>query len=537
MKRTCGLHRRVFAALRFLFAECETRNPLLAVFCLSVAAGLSMSCGTETQRNSVIFASSADATTLDPHNTTDSQSDQVIWMLYNALIRYDENMHFVPDLAESWSVAEDDVTWTFKLRRGVRFHDGTPFDAHAVKGNFERVLDPEGGHNRRSLFLPIERVEVVDDFTVNIVTEYPFGAFEPMMAHVSAAIVSPETARKYGKDFGYSAEAVAGTGPYRVVRWRKDLELVLERNDDYWGKLGKLDRIIYRPIPEAASRVIALEAGDVDVITHIPPADLPRLEKDPDVTVTKTLSIGAQQFRFHCKREPFTDPRVRRAVAYAIDRKSIIDNLMPGMVAPSTGPLTPRIRGRADLGEFPYDPEKARELLTEAGYRDGFETKITTTPRYIMGVEIAQAVAAQLAEVGIRVEIEVLEWGSIRRYWGGLLPEDCPLEIFIMGAGASSADADWGLRPIFSTQERNENNYGFYSNAEFDELILKAMREIDTEKRNALYRRAQEIVYLEDPGAVWMYDNYHVVGSRATVHDLTTSPLGLVTFERAYLKP
>jgi peptide/nickel transport system substrate-binding protein len=344
-----------------------------------------------------------------------------------------------------------------------------------------------------------------------------------MMAHVSAAIRSP-------------VQDDSGTGPYKLRSWRKDLELVLERNEDYWGEKGKLETIVYRPIPEAASRVIALESGDVDVITQIPPAELRRLEGHPEVVVAKTVSIGAQQFRFHCRRKPFTDPKVRQAISYAVDRRSIVENLMAGMAEPSTGPLTPRMRGRADLGEIPYDPEKARKLLAEAGYPDGFETRITTTPRYNMGVELAQAVAAQLQKVGIEASIEVLEWGTIRQYWGGLLPEDCPLEIFIMGAGASSADADWGLRPIFRTQERNENNYGYYSNAEFDDLVERAMREIDAEKRNALYRRAQEIVYLEDPGAIWLFDNYHVVAMRENVASVTTSPLGLVTFERAYLE-
>jgi peptide/nickel transport system substrate-binding protein len=487
----------------------------------ALLAGAAVSCAAPEARNTLIFSASADATTLDPHNTTDSQSDQVIWMIYNALIRYDANMKIVPDLAVSWKVAEDERTWTFGLRKGVRFHDGSPFDAHAVKRNFERVLDPEQGHNRRDLFAPIERVDVLGDFTVNVVTRYPFGAFEPMMAHVSAAIRNP-------------AKDNSGTGPYKLRSWRKDLELVLERNEDYWGEKAKIETVVYRPIPEAASRVIALESGDVDVITQIPPADLERLDGDPDVVVRKTLSIGAQQFRFHCKRKPFTDPRVRQAISYAIDRRAILENLMPGMAEPSTGPLTPRIRGRAHLGEIPYDPERARELLAEAGYPDGFKTKITTTPRYNMGVELAQALAAQLAKVGIEAEIEVLEWGTIRQYWGGLLPEDCPLEIFIMGAGASSADADWGLRPIFRTQERNENNYGYYENAAFDDLIERAMREIDPESRNALYRRAQEIVYLEDPGAVWLYDNYHVVAMRKNVASVTTSPLGLVTFERAY---
>jgi peptide/nickel transport system substrate-binding protein len=483
---------------------------------------LSVSCAAPEATNTLVFAPSADATTLDPHNTTDSQSDQVIWMIYNALIRYDENMKFVPDLALAWKVGEDEVTWTFQLREGVRFHDGAPFDAHAVKASLERVLDPEQGHNRRDLFAP-SSASRSDDFTVNVVTHIP-GAFEPMMACASAAIRSP-------------AKEDSGTGPYKLRSWRKDLELVLERNEDYWGEKGKLDTIVYRPIPEAASRVIALESGDVDVITQIPPTDLKRLESDAEIVVNKTVSIGSQQFRFHCKRKPFTDPRVRQAISYAIDRRSILENLMPGMAEPSTGPLTPRIRGRADLGEIPYDPEKAKKLLAEAGYPEGFETKITTTPRYNMGVELAQAVAAQLDKVGIKAEIEVLEWGTIRQYWGGLLPEDCPLDIFIIGAGASSADADWGLRPIFRTQERNENNYGYYSNAEFDDVIERAMREIDPEPRNALYLRAQEIVYLEDPGAVWLYDNYHVVAMRANVASVTTSPLGLVTFERTSFTP
>lgn len=487
---------------------------------LTLLLAVAASCTAPGPRNSLVFAPSSDARTLDPHNTTDNQSDQAIWMIYNALIRYDENMRFVPDLALAWKVGDDQVTWTFELRKGVRFHDGAPFDAHAVKANFERVLDPEQGHNRRDLFAPIDRVDVVSDFTVNVVTRYPFGAFEPMMAHVSAAIRSPM------KDN-------SGTGPYKLQSWRKDLELVLERNEDYWGEKGNLETIVYRPIPEAASRIIALESGDVDVITQIPPKDTERLEKDPKVVVSKTVSIGAQQFRFHCKRKPFTDPRVRQAISYAVDRRAILENLMPGMADPSTGPLTPRIRGRADLGEIAYDPEKAKRLLAEAGYPKGFKTKITTTPRYNMGVELAQAMAAQLAKVGIDAEIEVLEWGTITQYWGGLLPEDCPLEIFIMGAGASSADADWGLRPIFHTQERNENNYGYYSNPEFDDLIERAMREVETDARNALYRRAQEIVYLEDPGALWLFDNYHVVAMRSNVRGVTTSPLGLVTFERA----
>jgi peptide/nickel transport system substrate-binding protein len=487
-------------------------------------------------RDTLVFAASADATTLDPHNTTDTESDQVIMMMYETLIGFDADMKIIPRLAERWEVAPDGVTWTFHLRQGIRFHDGTPFNAEAVRRNFARVMDPVANHKRLVLFDMIDRVEAVDDRTVRIITKYPFGAFEPTMAHVSAAIVNPAVAEKSGKEFGLGADRASGTGPYKIVSWKKDQEIVLERSEDYWGEKGKTRRIVYRPIPEAASRVLALEAGDVDVITRVPSTDIARLEKEPGIAVTKTPSVGMQQFRFNVTRKPYNDTRVRQAVSYAINRRAIVDNLVSSFARPSTGPLTPIMRGYANLGEIPYDPEKAKQLLRTAGYPNGFKTRIATTPRYPMGVELAEAVAADLKKVGIEAAIDVIEWGTMVTYWAGLPPEKNPQEIFIMGAGASTADADWGLRPIFRSAPTNENNYGYYSNAEFDRAIEAAMRETDAGKRQALYRRAQQIVYLEDPGAVWLFDTLYVVASRANVEGVTPSPLGAVTFQQATVR-
>jgi len=490
----------------------------------------------EHTRDAIVFSPPADATTLDPHNTTDSESDQVIMMVFETLLRFDEQMKIVGGLADRWSVAPDGVTWTFQLRPGVTFHDGSPLDADAVRRSFARVLDPSQNHKRRVLFEMIDRVEAPDPRTVRIVTRYPFGAFEPTMAHVSAAIVSPSIAERFGREFGTAAEKVSGTGPYRVARWKKDLEIVLERNEAYWGERGRTRQIVYRPIPDAASRVLALEAGDVDAITRVPSNDIARLERNPAVTVLKVPSVGSQQFRFNVTRKPFDDPRVRQAVSYAIDRRQIIDKLVPGFARPSTSALTPIMRGYANLGEIPYDPARARELLKAAGYPHGFRTTIATTPRYAMGVELAETVAAQLTLVGIEARIEVYDWGTMVQFWAGLPPEKNPQEIFIMGAGASTADADWGLRPIFMSARTNENNYGYYSNAEFDRVIQAAMRETDRERRQALYRRAQEIVYLEDPGAVWLFDNLYVVATRAALAGAQPSPLGIVTFARASVR-
>lgn len=486
------------------------------------------------KKTSLTFASSSDVITLDPQDMTDNTSEQVTRMIYNNLVKFDDKLNPVPDLAERWEA--NGTTWTFYLRKNVKFHDGTPFNAEAVKKNFERVLNPENNLKRRPLFNMIKSIDVVSEYVVNIVTNEPFGALPATLAHGSGAILSPTAAAKFGKAFGKSAEAAVGTGPFRPVEWKKDEILVLQRYDDYWGPKPLLEKVVYRPIPEAAARVLALETGEVDVISHIPANDLPRLESNDKVTVHKVVSNGQRQFRFHCKKKPFDNPKVRQAVSYAIDRKAIVDSLLKGTAVPSTGALAPVTWGYVDLGTIPHDPEKAKRLLAEAGYPKGFKTRIATTERYVQGVEVAQAIAAQLKEVGIDASIDVMEWSAIVQLWSGLKPEDNPLEIFIMGAGPSTGDADWGLRPIFRSAPTNENNYGYYSNAEFDELIDRAMKTTDPETRKQLYRRAQEIVYLEDPGAVWVYDTLWIVASQKNVKDISMSPLALVTFEKAHFE-
>ncbi len=506
---------------------------LIAAVIVARCSGPSTGEGEPPARDTLIFSAPADATTLDPHNTTDTESDQVIHMVFEGLLGFDENMKVVGKLAERWEVAPDGVTWTFHLRRGIAFHDGTPLNAVAVQRNFARVLDPVQKHKRLPLFVMLDRVEAADEHTVRIITKYPFGAFEPTIAHVSSAIVNPVVAAKYRADFGRSAAATSGTGPYRVVRWKKDQEVVLERVDNHWRGAPPTRRLIYRPIPEGAARVLALEAGDVDVISRVPPPDLKRLDAAGAVSVIRTRSIGAQQFRFNVTKKPLDDVRVRQAISYAIDRRAIVDQLMTGFATPSTSALTPIMRGYTDLGQIPYDPEKAKALLREASLPNGFRTKIATTPRYPMGVELAEIVAAQLKLVGIDAAIQVYDWGTMVQFWAGLSPEKNPQEIFIMGAGASTADADWGLRPIFQTAPTNENNYGYYSNAEFDRVIQAAMRETDAVARQKLYTRAQQIVYLEDPGAVWVFDNFYIVATRKAVAGVSPSPLGIVTFERA----
>lgn len=476
------------------------------------------------------FSGTADAVTLDPHEITDNTSDNVAMMIYDRLVKFDEQLDIVPDLAEKWSVSEDGRTWTFNLRTGVKFHDGTPFDANAVKKTFDRVMDPELNLKRRSLFSMIEKVEVIDPQTVAFTTDEPFGAFLATMAHTSSAIISPAAIEKYGMDLGQNP---VGTGAYTLEHWRKDEELVLTRNEEYWGQKGATKTLIYKPIPDTQSRIIALQTGETDLISHVPATDLKRFQDDKAFKVLTVTSNGQRQFRFNHAKEIWNDPRVRQAVSYAIDRKSILENVMGNNGTLSVGPLSPVTWGAPNFGPIPYDPDKARQLLADAGYPNGFSINLITTARYDMGVEVAEAIQAQLGKVGIQAKLEVVEWGVFVGNLGGKKPEELAWDFFIMGAGPSTGDADWGLRPIFTTQPTNENNYGFYSNQEFDDLIFAAMAETDQDKRLDLYKRAGEIVYMTDPGAVWLYDTPLVLVSSAKVDGVSMIPVGHTFLHKA----
>lgn len=493
--------------------------------------------GSESKmKDKLIFAPNTDAVILDPQHMNDNTSEQVIKMIHNGLLKFNEKSEIVNDLAEGYEVSEDGLEWTFTLKQGVKFHDGTDFNADVVKKSFDRVINKDNALNRYQLYEMIAEVQVVDEFTVKFINNKPFGAFPAILAHTSGGILSSKAIDDFGKEIGKTAETTVGTGPYKIVSWKKDQEIVLERFDGYFGEKGVTKTIVYRPIPEDASRVMALETGEVDVIQQVPANELKRLETVKGIEIIKKSSNGQRVFRFDLTTEPYDDPKVRQAVSYAVDRQAILDYVVPGLGELSTSGLAKATWGYADLGPIPYDPAKSKKLLAEAGFPNGFKTKITTTSRYIQGVQLAEVIAEQLKEVGIEAEIDVKEWSTIVQEWGGLTPEEFNQGIFIMGAGPSTLDADWGLRPNYTTAKTNEQNYGFYSNKEYDEVVMKAMSETDPEKRKALYKRAQEIFYLEDPAGMWLYDQYSIIVTRDTVKGVNVHPLSLTTFEKAYVE-
>lgn len=491
-------------------------------------------------KDTLVFAMNTDVQSLDPQIQNDTTSEQVVKMLYNTLLKFEDDGTVVGDLAESWSVSEDKLTWTFNLKQGVKFHNGKELTSADVKATFDRALNAEAGGLRTTEIIKMfTSVEAPDPYTVTITTDAPYGPMESLMCNMSLGIMDADYIEQYGLDLGTSAEGENGTGPFKVVSWERDQEIVVERFDDYFGTPAKLQTVVYTIIPEAASRVIALETGEVDVIDKPTDEDLARLEADTEnFTVLRKPTISQRLFRFGCNDPIISNTKVRQAIVYAIDRQAIIDALFTGSGYPSTAPLAPVTFGYSNLGEIEQDLELAKSLLAEAGYPDGFDTKIVTTERYQNGIELAEIISQQLAEIGINAEIEVWEWSALSASWNGITADEFDQPIFIMGAGPSMRDADGGLRGLYTTSETglNDRNYGFYSNAEVDALIEQGMQETDQQKRVEIYKEAMEILYREDPVAFWLFDMYGLAITSSKVEGVTLSPISTITFENATVK-
>ena len=515
------------------------RFHIVAMMLFAFVAAGAFAAGTSEAPSTLILADSTDAASLDPHVQNDGQSEQVVAMLYSTLLKFKADGTIVPDLAESWTVSPDQRTWTFKLRQGVKFHNGKEMTAEDVKATYGRFMANDADGKRlvvKNITKMFQAVNVLDKYTVSVTTDKPYGPMMSLLCNRSLAIMDAAVFNQFGIDNGKKAESVVGTGPYKMVSWKKDEEIVLERFPGYFGEPPKTDRLIFRIIPEATSRVIALENGEVDFVKQFPSEDLDRLKNSAKTKVYEAPSVGARLFRFGCDDPIVKNPKVRQAMVYAVDRLPIINGLFPGQATDSTGPLAKVVWGYVDLGVIKRDVAKAKKLLAEAGYPNGFKTKIVTTPRYAKGVEMAEVLSAQFKEVGITADIEVLEWSVILPLWSGVTPEVFDQPLFIMGAGTSMMDADGGLRGLYTTTETgtNERNYGFYSNAEVDKLVNGAMSETDPVKRYAMYKRAQEILYLEDPVGIWLFDRPTTVAATSKVKGVEINGVGLVHYEKMY---
>jgi len=282
----------------------------------------------------ITYGVGVDATTLDPQMVDNVPTANAVMHIHETLTTWDKDMNIVGKLAEKWEVAPDGKTWTFHLRKGIKFHDGADFNADAVKKSFERILDPATGSPRRSILSMIVEMNILDPYTIQLVTAEPFGPFLSQLATYNASILSPKAIDTYGKDYGTHP---AGTGPFVLKEWLPGEQIVFQRNEDYWGDKPKTKNLVFKVIPEMTTRVMALQTGEVDIISNVPPFMVEQLKKSKNVELIVAEGFRTIYIGMNMKRPPFSDVRVRQALYHAIDRDTIVNNILNGLAIKAVG--------------------------------------------------------------------------------------------------------------------------------------------------------------------------------------------------------
>jgi peptide/nickel transport system substrate-binding protein len=470
----------------------------------------------------LVIAQGTDALTMDPHFIVDSPTASVLEHMYETLVELTVDGELVPGLATGWEVTEGATVFTLTIREGVQFHDGEPLNAAAVKTNLDRRLDSEAGTEMMFLVAQIAEVNVLGDYTVEIKTTEPFAPMLNHLSHSNNAMVSPAA---LNVSWDEPVTTPVGTGPFKFESRVPGDRLTMVRNDDYWGTAPKLEEIVWRVIPDDASRVIALETGEVDVIVRVPPLDIPRLEADADINVEIAPSVRTIFLGFNVREAPLNNQDVRQALNYAVDKEAIVENILGGVGRVSDAPISPGIFGYDSIMTYGYNATLAEEMLDDAGYpRDGgtgIRFSIELSPavgRYYMDVEVAQAAAADLEAIGIDVTLNTMDWGT---YITWILANPEEAEIYQLGWGCITVDADYGLFPMFHSEEVRPAgfNLGFYANEEVDALLETGRTTADLTVREAAYKDAMEIIMDEAPW-LFLHSESQVVASATYVKGL-----------------
>jgi peptide/nickel transport system substrate-binding protein len=471
------------------------------------------------------YAAGSATQTLDPQFITDVTTFRGVGSMYEALTKQDENGKVGPGLAVSWTVAPDKRTWTFKLRPGVSFHDGTPFNAQAVKFTYDRILNPATGSPRRSTLEMVESTAVVDDHTFRLVTKEPFA---PLLAQLSAYnvyILSPSHVTKEGANFSKTA---SGTGPFKLQSWQPGEKLTVVRNDKYWGEKPRLDSVVFSVVPEDSARTLLLLSGQADVISELPYVMVKKLGSLDAVRVLRKPGYRTIYIGMNLAVAPFNDIRVRQAIGYAINKPALVQGVLSGIGTLGGSLESSVIEGTArQLQPYPYDPAKAKKLLAEAGHPNGFSTDfLVTTGRYNMDRQVAEAIQGQLAAVGIKLNIVSPEFGA---YLAALNKKNVPM--FMSGKGSPTGDMDFTQALLMGS--KGKMNYFNFNNPEVDRLIQQQRVTVDTKERHRLLTDLQSRVYQDEP-LITLYYEDQVWATRSNVHDVKVYVNEFVDFSRAW---
>ncbi|MEN8698719.1 ABC transporter substrate-binding protein [Bacillus infantis] len=525
----------------------KKRNGLLMlVFALLLSLGLagcsgSQSSGTdEGEKDSgsdaggetaaggtLVFGRSGDSDALDPAITTEGESFKVTVNIFETLINFGEqDTEIQPGLATEWEESEDGLKHTLKLREGVKFHDGTDFNAEAVVFNFNRwkAGNKEEFYYYASQFGDVlTEVKAVDDYTVEFTLSRPIAPFLKNLAMSPFGIASPAAVEKAGDKF---TDNPVGTGPFKFKEWKRNDRVVVEKNPDYWQEgLPKLDSVIFRVIPENSARLNALSTGEVDLIDGVSFSDVGQIEGNAELQLFDRPSMNVGYLGLTNTRGPLKDKKVRQALNYAVDKQALIDAFYSGYAEPAKNPMPPGIAGYNDeVQDYEFNPEKAKELLKEAGYENGFEMELWAMPvaRPYMpdGQKVAEAIQANFADVGVKAKIVSYEWGT---YLDKANKGEA--DSFLLGWTGDNGDADNFLYVLLDQDTIGSNNYTYYKNQEVHDLLIKAQTLTDQAEREELYKQAQLIIKDDAPWIPLVHSN-PVLAGKADITGFKPHPTG-----------
>ena len=461
------------------------------------------------------YASTNDAVGLSPIMTNDSASSSVIEQVYETLFnRNPETGEVEPNLAESYETP-DANTWVFKLKEGINFHDGTPFNAEAVKYTFDKLRDPATAAPRASLLEPVEAITVVDENTLEIKTKYPYGSFLAALSHSNTSIVSPTADQK--QDL---MNQPVGTGPFKFVSWTPGDKIELESNEDYRDGAPSIKKVTYRVVPEVNTAISMLQTGEVQFIDAVPTEQVKRLESMKDVEMVKKDGTPVYYLTVNHEKEISKDAKFREAIASAIDRDAFVSKLN-GLGVRSDSVVGPEVFGHedsADTAGTPYDLEAAKELVKANGYGDQ-PIKLLAANRgnYTLMAEIVQA---QLTEAGFKVEIESMEWAAFLD-----AARAGQYDLTFMSWSNVTGDGSELLYPNFHSDNIGNSNFGRYNNAEFDELVTASRTTVDQDERKELINQANQLM-IEENAVVVMYHGVVTAATSKSVKGLQIDPNG-----------
>lgn len=474
--------------------------------------------GSETEpKDTIVIANKADIVSLDPSGQNDVVSQLVVDCMYNRLFSLDENLELYPDLAESYENPTPEE-WKIKIKEGVKFHDGTEMTSEDVKASLDKAREED---TVKHVLAEIENIEIVDKYTVLITTKDAYAPFLNTLAHFGASIV-PKAYLESGDNF----QNPIGSGPFKYVDRVLGDKVTVERFDDYFDEEGKAKTktLVFRAIPEGTSRTIALETGEVDAVSALETIDYDRVKENEKLALYEKPSNSVVYLGLNVNADKLDNKLVRQAINYAVDKESVLEVAINGRGEVANTVLPKSLLGYTENpSNYEYNPEKAKELLAQAGYPDGFEIELWASGD--VRDRIAQVVQANLLEVGINAEISLLEWG---KYIDATNSGD--QQIFVIGWTAEP-DPDQMLPSLFDTSSIKGQNRTEYSNPEVDKLLAEARKELDKEKRKDLYEQIQKIIMEDAPWVPLYYDNF-VIAANANLKGIGLNAKAMCSFNK-----